>query len=547
MTNRMLNRREWMAASATGIGILAAGAPSAAASAAITGKAPFRLWYNNDTTNIMNVDSPFHQRGEPLTDEAIIGSIDEVADKGVDAYALSPGLGHVPFWQSEVDPDHFQWWMKKTGLELDAYGRYLLDGGDMVRVLVQRCRHYGMAPFVSLRMNDVHLLENVGKKTPQSIWVSRFYEENPDLLLERDHPQRRPKGYYPWRGQNWAKEEVRRRKLAFLTELCENYDLAGIELDWLRDQHIFPKDFPVDERKAIMAGFLREVRDVVDRSTGPGHRRYLAVRIPLALRGHAEFGFDVGRAMEAGVDILNCSGWFFSQPRTDLAEIRRSAPTATIFQELTHVAGSLRLVSDPSSSGYGTDPFPRTSEEMFFTAANLAYKRGADGISLFNFVYYRMGSGHLSWLVREPPFHVLPRLVDREWLSSQSQLNWLAPWSYLKQVGQAIQTGRSRDYQLDLALPKRELRASATLRVVCSRPVGDAKLVAAVNGTQMEATQEVGAPFNYPYDRLLGGHEHRRAWICPIGLLGEGINTVRIGLDQATGPVTPVWLDLAVL
>ena len=55
-----------------------------------------------------------------------------------------------------------------------AYGRYLLDGGDMVRALVERCRHHGMAPFVSLRMNDVHLLENVGKKTPESIWVSRF-------------------------------------------------------------------------------------------------------------------------------------------------------------------------------------------------------------------------------------------------------------------------------------------------------------------------------------------------------------------------------------
>ena len=175
----------------------------------LTGKAPFRLWYNNDTTNIMSVDSPFHKRGEPLTDEAIFGSIDEVADKGVDAYALSPGLGHVPFWKSEVYPDHFQWWMKKTGLEPDAYGRYLLDGGDLVRALVERCRHHGMAPFVSLRMNDVHRLENVGKKTPESIWVSRFYEENPDLLLEPDHPGRRPKGYYHLRGQNWAKPAVR--------------------------------------------------------------------------------------------------------------------------------------------------------------------------------------------------------------------------------------------------------------------------------------------------------------------------------------------------
>ena len=152
----------------------------------------------------MSVDSPFHMRGEPLTDEAIFGSIDEVADKGVDAYALSPGLGHVPFWKSEVYPDHYEWWMKKTGLEPDAYGRYLLDGDDMVRALVERCQHHGMAPFVSLRMNDVHLVENAGKRTKNSIWVSRFYEENLGFLLQPDHARRRPQGYYHWRGQNWA-------------------------------------------------------------------------------------------------------------------------------------------------------------------------------------------------------------------------------------------------------------------------------------------------------------------------------------------------------
>ena len=543
-----MHRRQFLQAAAAAS--LSGGAlsrvPELAAAAPTTGKAPFRLWYNNDTTNIMGVDSPFHQRGEPLTDEAIFGSIDEVAGRGVDAYALSPGLGHVPFWKSEVYPDHFQWWMKKTGLEPDAYGRYLLDGGDMVRALVERCRHHGMAPFVSLRMNDVHRLENVGKKTPESIWVSRFYEENPDLLLEPDHPRRRPKGYYHWRGQNWAQEEVRRRKLAYLTELCENYDLAGVELDWLRDQHIFPQGFPLTEKREILAEFHAQVRAVLDRTAPAGKRRYLGVRVPLALAGHDEFGFDVTAAIEAGVDILNCSGWYQSQPSTDLSKIRRLAPGATIFQELTHSAGALRLVADSNSSGYGTDPFPRTSDEMFLTAANLAYQRGADGISLFNFVYYRMGSGPLSWLVREPPFHVLPKLLDRDWLSRQPQLYWIAPWPYLRQVRHPIEAGSSGDYRFDVALPKRTLEPEARLRVVCKQPIGDAALVASVNGTRVEPTAEAGPPFDYPYDRLLGGHEHRRAWVCPSGLLREGINTVRIRLDQATGSVMPVWLDLAV-
>ena len=543
-----MQRRQFLqsaAAAALGVGALselhepAAGAPAVA-------KAPFRLWYNNDTTNIMSVDSPFHNRGEPLTDEAIFGSIDEVADKGVDAYALSPGLGHVPFWKSEVYPDHYEWWMKKTGLEPDAYGRYLLDGGDMVQALVERCQHHGMAPFVSLRMNDVHLVENAGQRTKNSIWVSRFYEENPGFLLQPDHASRRPQGYYHWRGQNWAIQAVRERKLAFLTELCENYDLAGVELDWLRDQHLFPEGMPLPEKQEILTEFQGQVRALLDRTARPGQRRYLSVRVPVALAGHDEFGFDVCRAIEAGVDILNCSGWYQTQPLTDIAEIRRLAPGATIFHELTYSAGALRLVSDPSTNGYGTDPFPRTSDEMFFTAANLAYQRGADGISLFNFVYYRMGGGDLAWLVREPPFHVLPKLLDREWLSRQPQFYWSAPWTYLPQVRQKIEAGKSRDYRFDIALPKRTLGPQARLRVVCNQPLADVSLAAFVNGTRVEPTDEVGAPFDYPYDRLLGERELRRAWNCPSGLLRDGTNTIQLTLDQATGSVVPVWVDLAV-
>ena len=108
-----------------------------ARSATPGGKAPFRLWYNNDTINIVDLNTPFHKRGDPLTDKAIEGTIDEVAGRGVDAYAFCAGLGHIPVWKSEVYPDHYQWWTKKTGRPLMSTGD-LLDGGDMVRTVVQR-------------------------------------------------------------------------------------------------------------------------------------------------------------------------------------------------------------------------------------------------------------------------------------------------------------------------------------------------------------------------------------------------------------------------
>ena len=81
-------------------------------------KAPYKLLYNNDTTNTAGPESPFHKRGEPFTEAKLVASIEEVAGKGVDGYLLSPGMGWVPWWQSEVEPDFFEWWQKRTGLEV---------------------------------------------------------------------------------------------------------------------------------------------------------------------------------------------------------------------------------------------------------------------------------------------------------------------------------------------------------------------------------------------------------------------------------------------
>ena len=37
-------------------------------------KAPFRLLYNNDTTNTTGVVSPWHQQGEPFREDMLVAS-----------------------------------------------------------------------------------------------------------------------------------------------------------------------------------------------------------------------------------------------------------------------------------------------------------------------------------------------------------------------------------------------------------------------------------------------------------------------------------------
>ena len=508
-------------------------------------KAPFRLLYNNDATNVLSCNSPFHTRGEPLTDAAIAGSIDEVADRGVDACMLSPGLGHFPWWKSKAVPAHYPWWVKRTGLEPDAYGKYILAGGDWVKVLVERCRRHGMAPFVSLRLNDVHHLEHAGTKHPNSIWSSRFYTEHPQFWIVPDQRTRWPSGYNHNRGLNWAEPAVRSYKLAFIAELCEQYDLAGFELDFLRDHVMFRKGFPLARRAAIIADFVREVRTVLDRTAKGGPRRWLSARVPLELRRWPETGLDVRRLVDAGVDMLNCSGWFHTIPWSgDLATIRKLAPGVAIYQEMTHSAGTVWFIA--GRHGYSTLGHPRTSDTQFTTTANLAYAHGADGISLFNFVYYRSGAPGLPWLEREPPFHLLPRLRDPAWLAEQPQYCWLGAWAYVNQMNRSISPGAARVFRIDLALPKRMRRPAARLRLHAADPLDAAELAVQLNGTALEPTQDTGDSFGNPYDRMISDASRRRAWTVPTTLLRQGINTIRVSVKKAKRAAKITWIDMAI-
>ena len=527
--------------------VAAATCPAAAGVAATrpAAKAPFRLLYNNDATNVWGCASPFHKRGEPITDEAIAGSIDEVADKGVDCYLLSPGLGHYPWWKSTLIPDHVKQWKEETGLEPDAYGKYLLDGGDWVKVLVERCRKHGMAPFVSLRLNDVHMMEFAGEKHPRSAWCSRFYRDHPDYWIEPDHKTKWPKGYNHNRGLNWAEPAVVAYKLSLITELCERYDLDGFELDFLRDHVLFRKTFPLAKRAEIVTAFVRKVRALLDRTAKPGRHRWLSARVPLELRRWAATGLDVQRLADAGVEMLNCSGWYFTMPVSDLPEIRKLAPHVAIYQEFTHSAGSMSFVG--GRTPYGTPGHPRTWDPQFTTAAHLAYSRGADGISLFNFVYYRGGGGRqLPWIEREPPFHLLPRLRDPEWLAKQPQYYWLAPWSYFTQVRRPIEPGKAGTYRFDVALPHRELQPAARLRLHTRDPLGDAELAVQLNRTDLEPTDDAGPLLDNPYDRMLSDAPRRRAYTVPTKLLRNGANTVRVTLKTAKAAIKIAWLDMAV-
>jgi hypothetical protein len=255
----------------------------------------------------------------------------------------------------------------------------VLNGGDIVQRFIDRCRAKGQAAFISLRMNDAHHKEFVdpkpGDKPGSSIGVSvtRWYAEHPEHRIKPGS----------LRGAdlvlNWAETEVRAQKLAMLRELIENYDFDGLELDFLRFYSYFRPETPLEQRRAIMTNFVQDVRNLL------GPKKWLCARVPCYLTALDELGLDLKALVAAGLDMVNASAHYFTTQQHDLAAIRQLTTGATLYFELCHTIWK----GDKVQPGYDVFPFRRATREHLHTSAHLAYASGADGISLFNFAYYR--------------------------------------------------------------------------------------------------------------------------------------------------------------
>ncbi len=538
-----MNRRHFLHTTA------AAAAAPLLSSAAPRPRAPFRVLYSNDITNITSCVSPFHQARQPFTQEMLEATVDEV-DGLVDAHLLQPGLGVVPMWPSKVIDlkAHFDWVRQRYGTGPDSFSNFTLRGGDLVQIFIDRCRLRGQAPFISLRLNDAHHKEFVdpkpGDKPGSSIGMSvtRWYAEHPELRLVPGSERGTD------RVLNWAVPEVRAQKFALIEELCQNYDLDGLELDFLRTYSYFRlEETPLEQRRAIMTAFVKDVRALLDRTARAGKRRWLCARVPAYLEALDVLGLDLAALHAAGLDLVNASAHYFTTQQHHLDAIRRRVPDATLYFELCHTLFKGAKVQ----TGYDVFPYRRATREHLQTSAHLAYARGADGISLFNFAYYREhGQGEGRGSFGEPPFAALKELADPKALAKQPQHwfiapGWRAPGMKPLPVPRVLQPGKAAAFNFQLAAPAGGWKTAGRLRVQFEDAPGAGEWQGTLNGEALTATADVSEPYPVAFPSMMGTPETLRAWTVPAALLRDGVN--QFELIRAEGArATALFLDLAV-
>ncbi|HZP81238.1 MAG TPA: hypothetical protein VFB21_06350 [Chthonomonadaceae bacterium] len=98
------------------------------------------------------------------------------------------------------------------------------DGIDVYARWIARSREVGISPWLSMRMNDVHNVDDA-----RCYIHSEFWRENPEL-------RRVPYRFAEWadRAFDYGRPEVREYHLKLIRELAERYDFDGLELDWMR-------------------------------------------------------------------------------------------------------------------------------------------------------------------------------------------------------------------------------------------------------------------------------------------------------------------------
>ena len=503
-------------------------------------KAPFKMIFSNDFTNTQNCTSPYRKKGELWRPEMLAGSVDETAGTGVDVHMLQPAHTWVPWWPSRVYSmqEHGRWWKEFFGVDqkedewkiIHPVHKYLLEGGDPMKVFVARCRQKKLPPFISVRLNDAHHLGYVTKpKNTRGIHaICRFYAEHPEYRLGG-----------PGSVQNWAIPEVRAYKFALIEELCENYDIDGLELDFMRHPQFFrTKETTSDERVKIITDFVTDVRKLLDRTTKEGRHRWLCVRVPCALAGHDAIGVNLVRMVAAGVEMINLSPSYFTVQQTDLPTVTKMVPDAAVYLEMCHCTMQGRVMGPGAGD---IRQYTRTTDNQYYTAAHLAYSRGADGVSLFNFVYYREHGVTARGPFNEPPFHICKHLGDPEWLARQPQWYVLTKnWHGRFEGG--FKKGQTHTYTLDMA-PTEHQTKQGLFRLMTTGDSSACQWTVKLNDTRLSPTEFVRKPLEHPYEAGLGQPSQYACFACPRALVADGPNRITITLDEGDG-ATVQYIDL---
>lgn len=456
--------------------------------------------------------------GKKENSAAYIGSfIDKLKDTDVDAVMCCPTMWRTNLYPSEVDSQWKKYTPEQHSPKFPSYDRmmgYIHGGGDPVKETLEACRRNGKDFFISYRLNDQHYVGDLTWPTHNAIW-----REHPEYWLG-DSDASPGKGRDNVRLFNYMIPEVREYYFAILKELCTNYDVDGVELDFQR----FPKFFlnaELEAGRGVMTAFLRRIKTMMEEI---GHERgktlKLCIRIPETLAKCEAAGMDIVEwDKQRLVEMINVSSFYVHTIELGIEGFRAVTQHGKIYGEMNY----LTYQEPGSAKGFGRR---YTTFETYRGSALNLFARGVDGLSLFNYDYAPAEK-------RMAMAEGLKRITDVDFLRSVSK-------DYVISSGFGTFPAKN-EKEFELVIPDDTSKVKfdrAVLRVETKKSCVDLTIGVWLNGEALEPlTHEetelftpVAKNFAYPAAEVL------KFYAVPLNRIIAGKNRVKI---SKLGPAKP--------
>jgi len=415
--------------------------------------------------------------------------------------------------------------------------RVLMERGtDPLKLAVEFAHANGYEAFWTLRMNDIH-----DAFTPP-LWP-QWKTEHPETVLgvSGDWTSAPPGGQRRWgSGVDFALQSVRDRAVALVAEVARNYDVDGIDLDWMRHPIFFKETLDAQpatpEHAAALTDVVRQCRKhVEDAGAERGRPMLLSVRVPLTVEKGLYIGVDTGTWLaEELPDFVTTGGGYipFSMPVREVAAL--AAPREIPVYPCISCSGMLRRAP------YGPG-IPYSIEGWRGAAAN-AFRNGGAGISLFNLFPAPGQDGHNAF-VRA----VFSEIGEPQTLAGKDKLFCLDTAAHLDGCGytnhvvpyaQCLPKPLLADGALEVALPVgEEVSRAASLRMRLQTDA-ETPLTAAINGAEipLQADTELTQRFGMCW----------QSGAAPIEAAKAGGNAVLVRRGRAESAINLCSLELAV-
>ncbi|MES2738228.1 MAG: family 10 glycosylhydrolase [Verrucomicrobiota bacterium] len=317
--------------------------------------------------------------GKKGNDAAYIGSfIDKLKDTDVDAVMCCPTMWRTNLYPSEIDPEWKKYTPGQKASKFPSFDRmmaYIHGGGDPVKETLEACRRNGKAFFICYRMNDQHYVGDLEWPTHNAIW-----REHPEYWMG-DSGASAAKGGDNVRLFNYMIPAVRDYYFSIIQELCTNYDVDGVELDFQR----FPKFFrsaDLEEGRGVMTALVKRIKTMME---GIGRERgkflKLSIRIPETLAKCEAAGLDIPEWDKLKlVEMINVSSFYVHTLELGIEGFRAVTSYGKLYGEMNYL--TYQASGAPKGSGRRYTTF-----EIYRASALNLFHRGADGLSLFNYDY----------------------------------------------------------------------------------------------------------------------------------------------------------------